>query len=503
MISRFFPYPFLVAAATFAASDTSDADIRMSLRPEDRPVPAGIWIPFSNDPSPVSATVVVQDSATWLVTEFAGSMACAYPNFDSLVPFAEGRASLARVVWDIPMVKMDSASASPCKNVRRYRRIDRLPMVEVQTFGVPGPIRVAYAPDTVKFCRNGACIAQPTRKVRTPSTSSEQCLVGTLRPFDTHQQAVDFLQGKVAQSNAALRLRRRPSVLIRNLPPPILLDTLGKIVKCVEPLVEKSVVAPYEGWPSYLNPISSWNDPSVGSSYALPSPGNANDLHGVESLEFTVDTLLRPRMSNSAVPVVHISIPWSYSTGVEGYLYRGATNGYDKCGISGTAPTIFADTLATSGDNLLVTNAKPQCGRRDVDGYAASFTAWFALLPWTGEPLESVFRHYASVETDWSWPVEGDSILVRGQKVAISELQSTSGIANRQGTSLDFKVAVSGRSISVELGRAADLRVLDAVGHVLTRAALPSGRSLVSLPNGARGMLVVQANGNRKTVVVP
>jgi len=458
-------------------------------------------------PFPQSATVVIQDTASWLVSEFDGNLACAYPNFDTLVPFAEGRYALTRVDWNVPMLKMDSASAEKCRKVSRYRRIDRLPLLRLEGKGEIGALSMPYSPDTIKFCRDGICSSLPTRKVRTPTADNSQCLVAALSPFETHQQALDFLAAKVAQSKSALRLTRQRIYYIQAARAAsdvaVASDVSTKIVSCIEPYEANSFVAPGLQWPEYLQPVSSWNDPRVGSAYALPSLANANDLYGQESLTFYVDTV--DLGDGSRAPYTDWRLAtWSYPTGVEGYLYRGSTISYADCGgVSGSGPSIFADTLATSGENLLVTNAQPQCGRRDVDGLAATNENWFALLPWTGEPLESVFRHYGSVETDWSWPMEGDSILVRGQKVAIAELRSTSGIANRRGLASGFEASVVGKSISVDLGRAGELRVVDAAGHVLTSRVLAQGRSLVALPTGARGMLVLQVNGNRKSVVVP
>ncbi len=445
-------------------------------------------------PVPQSATVVVQDSSSWLVTEFVGAIGCSEIVLDSMNPFG----SVFSIHWSADHPTLDSAATAVCQKATRYRRVDQIQLLRmprippIQTF-VPsgaGSDLMVYVPDSVSFSSGIEVRTLAIRKVVAPSQSMSQCMVATLPPYGSHAQAVDFLKGKVGLARAILRLN------------PITTNYLARKT-CVEPLSKSVGILPIWNlyWPSYLGSLSSWNDPRVPSNFAWPSPGNAADLYGEEALPFSIDTLSTTRGKTAGIA---FGTTWNYQTGLKGYLYRGEALNFSKCGsTTGNGPQVQNDTLVTDGLNLLITNQQPSCGRRDVDMFAGQQSEWFVVLPMTGESLDTVFRHIASAESNWSWPMEGDSILVRGQKVALSELPPVSGIDPIHREASDFKVGLRGRSIHFELGYPSEINLLDAVGRNLSHGNFPAGRSVVELPQGVHGLVVVQAGSDRRAVVAP
>ena len=488
-------------------------------------------------------TLVQGEADAVLVQEYALANGCIEVTVDSIVRrtpgavgeptpirdtfprgFSQGSAAVTvHARWNSP--KLDTAQAALCAKVKIERHVDSIPRA-ITTY--PGPADeglrklVPVDPDSVHLCLNGDCARIVPRKVQNAPNTPSLCYSPTPRNFSTPAEARDFLLGTFA--NFPLK----PRVLNRLLVMPLRADiTYGG---CAAPLEERAADLPPRGTSSPvfepdtlileplvvemdgsgdfsaeprfsflghflpdIAPLETWSDPAIPPQLALPSSANAGDLFEPETLSFQVD------------PLDGTSDPYwvRYATGALQYAYLGDRKEVVFCGSSPYAsrPRLIGDTLRLKGLGLLLTN-RATCPTAGQDVFATQYDRWL-YLPSEDGPFQLDFTHTLSAESEQSWPMVGDTVLVGGQKVPLAWLQSNVAVGPGAQRGASFAVRRSGNDLLVTLEREAEVKLATPTGRILSTRVQPRGTSRLALPRGHRGILLVQAEGKSARILAP
>jgi hypothetical protein len=189
---------------------------------------------------------------------------------------------------------------------------------------------------------------------------------------------------------------------------------------------------------------------------------------------------------------------------VERYLYRGDLRpAYWNCSESVVAPrpqpSTIGDTLLLTGTSLNLSTLDPDCSTPGVDIHADKHDQWL-FAPSSEATAQQDFFHGANAETQYSWPIVSDSVLVGGQKVPVARLAAFVSTLPRP-EERRFSARFADGALRITLEEQSQVRVSTPDGRILSVVEAPTGASRIALPRGHRGILVVTA-GNR-TVRVP
>lgn len=489
-------------------------------------------------------TLVQGEADAVLVQEYALANGCIQVAVDSIVRRApvltlepvpkpavlrwgstEGSAAVTVFArWLSP--KLDSAQAAACSKVRIERHVDSIPR-SITVY--PGPADeplsklVPVNPDSIHLCLNGDCGRIVPRTVQNGSTATP-CLSAYRRSFSTPVEARDFLLRRFANFplkprilNRLVVMPLRADVLYASCPAPVddvaldlpsqslsipapgsdtlLLDTFEVVTKPYPytPLPVESRFTFLDVFLPDMDPVSSWNDPSIPPQLALPSSANAGDLFEPETLSFQVEPLDGKSESY-----------WvRYATGALQYAYLGDIRERIMCGSSpySSRPRMIGDTLRLKGLGLLLTN-RATCPGAGQDVFAAKYNRWL-YLPTDEGPFQEDFTHTYGPENEQSWPIVEDSVLVGGQKVPLAWLQSNVAVGPGAQRGASFAARRTGNELVVTLAQAGEVRLATATGRILSSSVQPQGSSRLALPRGHRGILLVQAEGRSARVLAP
>lgn len=470
-------------------------------------------------PIPVAFTIVRGDVDAYVVGEFEHPVpsACDEIVVDSVtrgVPPLLPRpkswddngvlsdAGAVTVHWRAVQPERDSAGAATCAKIRRSRVVSAIPRSYSPLMVYPPIVQPA---DSVFECHDGYCSRMP-RRVVDNKPDPGTCLAGMPAPAPSREAALEYIRGRLEASGAIFQLTRSGGFVERILPfdvecrvtePVFLEDTffqdgasLGadllapKLVLPPELLETRIVVdeGQYFQWPR----LGSWGDTAISADLAIPSPGNAGDRFESESIQFFVNPVGRA----DAKIVRSISL----RTGIKRYEYIGRrfSPPYECGPTPNPEPTIVDDTLRLDGASIRLTNEG--CPRKGIDVFAGEHPAWL-VVPAIDQTLAEAMRHGASIENGTSWPIDGDSVLVRGWNLPLKDVLAIATSvkpANNRGSG--FSVRLAGASLEVAATRAGAVEVLSASGRILVRRDVVAGRNAIQLPAGSRGMLLVRSS---------
>ena len=424
--------------------------------------------------------------------------------------------------WTSP--KLDTAQAALCAKVRIERHVDSVPRA-ITTY--PGPADggesklVPVNPDSVHLCLNGACARIVPRTVQNGSKAA-LCVSANPTSFSTPLEARDFLLRRFASLPLKPRILSRTITLrdvvayrscavvvddsaVEFAPRALSVPKLGSETSIWYPPPVFEVIAIYG--PAYvdsrfsylgaflpdMDPVRSWDDPSIPPQLALPSSANAGDLFEPETLDFEV----RDLQGETAPYQVR------YATGALQYAYLGDLRETLYCSSSPytSRPRMIGDTLRLKGLGVLLTD-RATCPVEGQDVFAAQYNGWL-YYPSEDGPFQSDFTHTLSAENEQSWPMVGDTVLVGGQKVPLAWLQSNVAVGPDTRRAASFGVRRIGSELELNLERAGEVRLSTATGRILSSSLQPQGTSRMALPRGLRGILLVQAEGRSVRVLVP
>jgi hypothetical protein len=162
-------------------------------------------------------------------------------------------------------------------------------------------------------------------------------------------------------------------------------------------------------------------------------------------------------------------------------------------------PRVVGDSLELDGASVRLDNEG--CARREVDVFANDHTRWL-LAPdrddWAGS-----FRHGANLDNGSSWPVVGDSVMVRGWKFALDGILATVAVSkpDARGTGLEVR-AVDGR-ISIHLDRAGVVDLVSPGGRLLASESVAAGDGMLPIPAGHHGLLLLRTPSGTARLMVP
>lgn len=486
-------------------------------------------------------TIVRGDVDAMLVQEYSLSNGCSQVTIDSIVRRGiepgspgmiktywggEATAPSAAVTvygrWALP--KLDSATAAACSNIHAERHVDSIPRSRIFRPGAADwPIEeiTPVDPDSVYACLNGSCARIAPRVVDNAPTGAE-CIVGVSQPFATDEEAASFLRARIATSPLRPRILDRIQTFYEDAVPLLYCipfttidtfqlvatpaaratstgDTLARPQPIFLPIRGQSAPAVETRFtldPSYvpgLAPLRSWDDPSIPPELALPSSANAGDFFAPETILFR-SSGLDGRTDGATL---------RYATGASLYEYRGGTRTIFACGDPGIQflPTRVGDSLRLVGLDLGLSN-RARCPGEAQDIHAAKHARWL-YLPTDDAPFQDDFRHTSEAENSRSWPIENDSVLVRGRKVALAALQSFVSTLPRERRAASFSARVVDGAVAVTLAKASTVRIASPDGRILSSSVQPSGTSRVELPRGHRGILLLDADGGSLRVLAP
>lgn len=478
-------------------------------------------------PIPVAFTIVRGDVDAYVVGEFEHPVpaACDEIVVDSVTrgvppllprpkPWDDNAvlsdAGAVTVHWRAVQPERDSAGAATCAKIRRSRVVSAIPRSYSPLMVYPPIVQPA---DSVFECHDGYCSRMP-RRVVDNKPDPGTCLAGMPAPAPSREAALEYIRGRLEASGAIFQLTRAEGLLER-IPPKIVVcrgdepilpaDTLlqeaaplgmdlpaPKLVLPPE-LLETRIVLDdglYLQWPR----LGAWNDTAVSADLAIPSPGNAGDRFESESIQFFVNPLRRDNAS--------IVRSFFVRTGIKRYEYIGRRiPSRVYCGPApASEPTIVDDTLRLDGASIRLTNEG--CPRKGIDVFAGEHPAWL-VVPAIDQTLAEAMRHGASIENGTSWPIDGDSVLVRGWNLPLEDVLAIATAvepANNRGSG--FSVRLAGASLEIAATRAGAVEVLSASGRILVRRDVVAGRNAIQLPAGGRGMLLVRSSEGTAKVLV-
>lgn len=391
----------------------------------------------------------------------------------------------------------DSIGMLSCAKVRTIRRVDSIPRVSIPVVlegsDLSGETPVPVDPDSVFVCLNGNCSRIVPRVVEN-AVDPVNCLAGALAPLPTPEAALDYLKDRIKASPAPSMLHRFPPITWKILCRPVVGNSAARSASLFPVHVKETRLA-YTDENNYALPsLRDWTDTTVSKRLTLPSSGNAGDFHAPETLQFSRTSLFG---------ATDEATTFEYPTGIERYFYKGSTPSPDAYCIVGPmipkpVPTMVGDTLRLEGLSLNL-STETDCPTKGIDIHAGKHFLWLFAPSGEASPQQDFF-HGANAETQFSWPVESDSVLVRGQKVALAKLEAFVSTLPRPDERR-FTARVLDGALSLTLEHPGKLRISTLDGRVLSTMDAPAGRSRIALPQGHRGILLV-SEGNR-TVRIP
>lgn len=472
-------------------------------------------------PQPVGFTIVRGDVDAYVVGEFEHLVpgACEEIVVDSvtrgvppLLPMPKLRvdqealsdAGAVTVHWRTVQPELDSAKSANCGKIRRTRVVSAVPRSYSPLLVYPPIVQPA---DSVFECHEGYCTRMP-RLVVDNAIPVEQCMDGMAPPASSRDAAMEYIRGRLEGSGSVYRLTR-PQIAMDPMlslviacprPEPILtIDTFSQVASnpATDGSAPKLIFVPpelrenrivlddgnYPQWPA----LGAWNDTAVSADLAIPSPGNAGDRFESENILFHVN-YIRPTQIDRMARSVNIR------TGIKRYEYIGRQiSPHFYCGPTpDLGPTIIGDTLRLDGASIRLTNEG--CPRKGIDVFTGKHSAWL-VAPSVDQALAEAMRHGASIENGTSWPIDGDSVLVRGWNLPLEDVMAIATSvepANNRGSG--FSVRLAGASLEIAATRAGAVEVLSASGRTLVRRDVVAGRNAIQLPAGSRGMLLVRSS---------
>lgn len=494
----------LFAAAAFACLPMPDNDQNLAAR-ANCVLPLGL--------TPVDFTIVRGDVDAYVVGEFEHPIpgACDEVVVDSVTRGVPPLVSVPKLVVDNGMESdvgavtvhwrtihrgrgLDSAGAADCGKILRSRVVSAVPRVY-------SPLKI-YPPivlraDSVFECHDGYCSRMP-RRVVDNAIPAEQCMEGLAAPAPSREAALEYIRGRFDASGAVFQLTRS-DLRFEQVPPKDVVCRGPELIRMTQTLVEDApvykLVAPPElretrivvddgilaGWPL----LGSWNDTAVSADLAILSPGNAGDRFESESIQFFVNPL---RRDNASI-VRSISV----RTGVKRYEYIGRQIPPRMyCGPTpDLGPTIVGDTLSLDGTSIRLTNEG--CSRKGIDVFAGKYSDWL-VVPSIDQTLAEAMWHGSSIENGTSWPITGDSILVRGWNLPLEDVLAMAASVDPAKTrGSGFSARLVGTSLEIASPRSGAVEVLTASGRTLLRRDVAAGKSTLRIPAGVNGMLLVRS----------
>lgn len=500
----------LFAAAAFACMPPSSGAVLNSVARAD-------CVVLPNTVS-VGFTIVRGDVDAYLVSEFVhkNPAVCTKVIMDGVtrgVP--DGRSAsgsgvddaylgAVAVHWDYYEFEPESREDSACAKIRRTRVVSAIPRLYSPDKVFPPVVLPA---DSVFDCQYGSC-QRTSRLVVDNKPNPDACLVGMPAPAPSREAALEYLRGRLEVSGSVYRLDKAVDLEDR-IPPrdvycpgPELIQGIDAIAKDMQVSDNFAVVMPelvetrieiddglYRQWPL----LDSWNDTAVPADLAIRSRGNAGDRFESEDIQFQV-ALLRGAPSNTPRSV-------SIRTGIKRYEYIGRQIPMpNTCGVRDTSATIVGDTLLLDGLSIRLTN--DGCPRKGMDVFAGRHSGWL-VAPSDNQALADAMRHGASIENGTSWPIDGDSVLVRGWNLPLEEALRLATSVGRKGGASGFSARAVGAALEVDCTKPGFVEIVSADGRKLLGQSVVAGRTTLRIPVGARGVLTVRSAEGTARVVVP
>lgn len=393
--------------------------------------------------------------------------------------------------------KLDSVALAKCSKIRTIRRIDSIPRSSrpfvLEGSDLSGELPVAVHPDSVYVCLNGSC-SKIVPRVVDNAVPSDKCLEGVNSPFASAEDAFQYLKGRIKAASSVSRLRQPPPIMIDYIIdcPIVVYDKAARQASLVPVYVKETRLAWTDRNAWNLPALRDWTDSTISKRLALPSSANAGDFYQHETIHFIRTSLGATDKAST----------FRYATGVERYLYRGDLRALAYCPddvIDRPEPATIGDTLLLTGTSLSLSTLDPDCSVPGVDVHAGKHMEWL-FAPSSEATAQQDFFHGANAETQYSWPIANDSVLVGGQKVPVARLAAFVSTLPR-AEERRFSARFADGTLHITLEEASQVRVSTPDGRILSVVEAPMGASHVALPRGHRGILVVTA-GNR-TVRVP
>lgn len=464
-------------------------------------------------PTPVGFTIVRGDVDAYVVGEFLHPIpgACDEVVVDSvtrgvppLLPVPKlvvdngmgSDAGAVTVHWRTIHPERDSAGTVNCGKILRSRVVSAVPRVY-------SPLKI-YPPivlraDSVFECHDGYCSRMP-RRVVDNVVPTEQCMEGLAAPAPSREAALEYIRGRLEGSGSVFRLTR-PLIAIDPMPSLYVACPRPELVAVADTFTQQvadpklSIVAPelwetrivvddgtYPQWPA----LGAWYDTAVSADLAIPAPGNAGDRFESENLNFVVDPI-RPSRADWKLQTANVS------TGVKRYEYIGRRIAPRRfCGTTpDLGPTVVGDTLRLDGTSIRLTNEG--CPRKGIDVFAGKYSDWL-VVPSIDQTLAEAMWHGSSIENGTSWPIGGDSILVRGWNLPLEDvLGMATSVDPAKTRGSGFSARLVGTNIEIASPRSGAVEILTASGRVLARRDVSAGKSVLQLPAGVGGMLLVRS----------
>jgi len=469
------------------------------------------------DVMPVRTTLVRGDYEQLVVSEFQVMDGCAEIVLDSIVrrpavvdTFAVDRkyalepSAAVTLHLRATYPDLDSAARAACRGRHMRRRVDRAPLAESLLWTdlgggkvavTQGPV-VPVAPDSVFVCLGGSCQRRIADEVDN-RPAAERCLEGALAPIG-RDSARTLLLETLAKAPILVDLNR-PTALVPKGEFAARAGCLGPVPVAARSAATASMLAdsrfqwvvnnrtPWGSLPS----LPDWNDTGVTPDLARPDRFSAGDYFEREVLTFSVNPIRGPS-------TMDFQRSWNYATGVKTYQYAGAEDDSWGCLVI-PAPRRMGDSLQLDGQSVRLSNEG--CARRDVDVFANDHQRW--LFAPSGDDWASSFRHGANLDNGTTWPIDGDSVVVRGWKFALDGVLAAVSVSGRAIRGAGPDVRVVDGALAVRLASAGAVRLATPGGRILATGFLPAGEGTMRLPSGHRGLLLVTTPDGTARLMLP
>lgn len=396
--------------------------------------------------------------------------------------------------------ELDSAATAKCAKIRTVRRIDSIPRSSrpfvLEGSDLSGELPVEVNPDSVYVCLNGSCSKIIPRVVEN-AIPPQECLEGPMAAFASADDAFQYLKGRIKAASSVSRLRRVPRIMVDMIACPVVVYDYGARQASLFPVYVKETRLSYTTWNSWgLSALRDWTDTTISKRLALPSSANAGDFHEREVIDF-----LRTSLGATDEAVL-----LKYSTGVERYMYRGDLRPtYWNCSESVVAPrpqpTTLGDSLLLTGTSLNLSNLDPDCSLPGIDIHAGKHDQWL-FAPSSEATAHQDFFHGANAETQHSWPIDNDSVLVGGQRVPMARLAAFVSTLPRP-EERRFSARFADGALRITLEASSQVRVSTPDGRILSISEAPAGASRIALPQCRSDILLVTAGTRTLRVPAP
>jgi hypothetical protein len=466
--------------------------------------------------SPVRTTLVRGDVEQLVVTEFGLIDGCTEIVLDSIVRRSAivdtlatdrkwgGEASAALTLHlRATFPELDPAVRAGCMNRRMHRRVDRaplamggtwMPLEEGSATVVSGIVPVD--PDSVFVCLGGSCQRRPADVVDNRPEPT-MCLDGALGPISKDSARAQLLE-RLAKARVIVDLSRRASgadilPLAGRIGCVIVDPVAARTVATADVVVESRLLRADNNWTAWgaLPLLSPWSDPRISADLAKPNGYSAGDYFEEEVLSFSVHPLRGPA-------TVDFQRSWNYASGVKTYQYGGMESKTAGC-LLRFSPRDVGDSLRLEGESVRLNNEG--CGRRDVDVFANDHSRW--LFAPEGDDWAASFRHGANLENGSSWPIEGDSVVVRGWKFALDGILAAVSVSKRSVRGSELEVRAIEGTISIHLDQPGVVDLVSPNGRLLASASVAAGDAMLPIPAGHHGLLLVRAPSGTARLMVP